>query len=116
MAYPIAQELTEQVVIWNTTMPIRAVGIPTLTTIQATAWARITETSGTIGELDQTDNEQRQGFEVWMRYIPDIKGWMCIVWGSRILQMIDAPTKVVDAQKQQWLRIMCQESTERSIT
>ena len=115
MGTPIAQELTERVVFWSTTAPMTATGIPTRVAAVYTQWARITETGGTVDELDKTDRGQRQGFEVWVRYNSGITGFMCIVWGTRILQIIDAPTKVIDIRKQQWLRIQTQEATEQAI-
>lgn len=119
MALPLAQELTEDISIMNTT--VSGVGSDTVrvpTSEFASASARIQEVGGPGPTVETMQHEsQIQNFEIITQYIEGVRAWMTIMWGSpaRQLDITDTPQKIFDRYNRQWLIIHASEYTERDV-
>ena len=118
MALPIAQELTEFISIYSTTSARSAAGEVRVKSAKVCdAWARIAEQggSGPVPETMQHES-QTQGFEIVTQYVDGIRAWMSIAWGSRQLDIVEPPQKIVDRNNRPWMIIQATEYIERDVT
>jgi head-tail adaptor len=117
MALPRPQELTEFISIYNTTSARSAAGeVRTASTKVCDAWARITEGGGSGPEPETMQHEsQTQGFEIITQYVEGIRAWMCITWGTRQLDIVEPPQKILDRSNRPWMVIQATEYIEHDV-
>lgn len=116
MAIPRAQELKDYIDFIDVSPPFQAAtGISAGTHVYARAYARITEMGGSLGENDMQHLSQTKEFEIWVRYIDGLNGFMEIVWGSRSLVITGPPQKVMDSNGRPWWLLRAQEVIEHSL-
>jgi head-tail adaptor len=116
MALPRAQELNQRISFMSPSGSINAgKRLAESSTFYASAYARITEGTGSVTNEDQQHQSQSQEFEIWTRYIVGITAFMEIQWGTRTLTIADTPQKVLDKHNRPWLLIRAEEVIERSL-
>lgn len=112
MAIPIAQELRERLTFQNVTAgPYSAVARTSQTVMNfRTCYARIIQQGG--GEL-AIDTQQSQSsasnYEIWIRFVEGITGFMQIAWGARTLTISEPPQKFIDSNGRRWWIIQARE-------
>lgn len=117
MPIPTPHECRDYIEVINVTEPFNAeTGVGTKTSTFTTAWAAITDIGGSLEAADQQHRLQLQQYEVWLRYIDDLTGFMQIVWGSKTLTIVGTPQKVLDAQGRRWWAIQARYVSNQDLT